>query len=204
MPPAKTMKQLDKRSPRLVVTLPAPRVLVPFGTGHVCLEERMGVEIERAGQELGVLEDLRGAGVALGRHESGLLEERKVRVRLHIAHATRVPIPVPGATEVACLLDDPEVGDPVLAEVDRREHAGETAAHDHNGGLLDHRVTGEAGLDERVPVEVLELVRQLTPLGHSLRTQPLLLLLPVSLAKLVDRGALCRCCPAPLLQSFSC
>ena len=92
----------------------------------------------------------------------------------------------------------------MLAEVDRREHPGEAAAHDHDCGLLDHRVPGEAGLDERVPVEVLELVGQLTPLGHTLRAQALLLLQPVPLAQLVDRGALCvvvllHCCrPSPV------
>ena len=148
---------------------PASHLLVPFGPGDVGLEEGVGVEVERAGQEPGILEDLRGAGIALGRHEPGLLEERKVRVRLHIAHTARVSIPVPGATEVSRLLDDPEIGDPVLAQVDRREHPGEAATHDHDCRLLDHRVSSEAGLYEWVPVEVLELVRQLTPLGHTFR-----------------------------------
>ena len=86
------------------------------------------------------------------------------------------------------LLDDPDVGDPVLAEVDGREHPGEAAAHDHHGGLLDHRVPGEAGLDERVPVQLLV---QLAPLGHALGSQPLLLLPPIPLPQLVDRGS-CR------------
>ena len=137
--------------------LPAHRFVVPLGTGHVCLEEGMGVEVKRAGQKLGVLVDLRGAGIALRRHESGLLEEWKVRVRLHIAHAARVPIPIPGATEVTCLLDDPEVSDPVLAEVYCREHPGEAPTHDHHCRILDHRFPGETGLYERVTVKVLEL-----------------------------------------------
>jgi hypothetical protein len=159
----------------------------------------MRVEVKRPGQKRGVLEDLRGAGVPFRRHESGLLEERKVRVRLHIAHAARVPIPVPGATEVTCLLDDPEVGDPVLAEVDGREHSSKTATHDYDGGLLDQRIPGEAWRDKRVPVEVLEFALQFTPLGHPLRAQSLLLLLAVPLTQLVDRGTLCavvllHCC----------
>ena len=144
------------RSPRLVVTCQRRASSSHSAPVDVGLEEGVGVEVEGAGQQLGVLEDLGGAGVALGRHEAGLLEEREVDVRLDVAHAARVAVPVPGATEVARLLDDPEVGDPVLAEVDRGEHPGEAAAHDHDGRLLDHRVAGEAGLDERVPVEILD------------------------------------------------
>ena len=77
---------------------------------------------------------------------------------------------------------------PCLAEVDRREHAGEAASHDDHGGLLDHRVTGEAGLDERVPVQLLA---QFVVLGIAVRADALLLLGPVALPKLVDRGAVC-------------
>jgi hypothetical protein len=148
------------------------------------LDRREGVrvEVEGAGQKPGVLEDLRGAGVPLSRHEPGLLEEREVRVRLDIAHAARVAIPVPGATEVTRLLDDPKVGDPMPAEVDRREHSGEAATDDHDRCLLGDRIPGEAGFDEWVPVEILELARQGPPLGHTLRPQSLLLLLPVPLA----------------------
>ena len=188
MPPASTRKRAESRSPRLVVTCQRTRLLVPLGPGDVGLEEGVRVEVERAGQQLGVLEDLRGAGVVLGRHEARLLEERQVDVGLDVAHAARVPVPVPGAAEVARLLDDPDVGDPVLAEVDRREHPGEAAAHDDHGRLLDHRVPGEAGLDERVPVQLLA---QLTPLGHALGAEALLLLPPVALPQLVDRGTLC-------------
>ena len=92
----------------------------------------------------------------------------------------------------------------MFAEVDRREHPGEAATDDNNGGHLVHWVPGEAGLDERVPVEVLELIGQLAPLGHTLRAQSLLLLLTVSLAQLVDRRdlgavALLHCCsPSPV------
>ncbi len=146
----------------------------------------MGVEVERAGQQLGVLEDLSGAGVALGRHEARLLEERQVHVRLDVAHAARIPVPVPGAAEVSRLLDDPDVIDPVLGEVDGREHPGEATPHDHDGGLLDHGVPGEAGLHERVPVQLLS---EFTPLGHALRAEALLLLPQVPLTQLFDRGA---------------
>ena len=96
----------------------------------------------------------------------------------------------------------------MLGEVYCRKHPGESATHDHDCRLLDHRVPGEAGLHERVPVEVLELALQLTPLGHTLRAQALLLLQPVPLAQLVDRGALCTvvlfhyCRPSPVNRTF--
>ncbi len=200
MPPGQDQERLDSRSPRLVVTVQRRCLLVPVRPGDVGLEERVGVEVELGGQELGVPEDLRGAGIALGGHEAGLLEERQVDEGLDVAHAARIAVPVPGAPEVAGLLDDPDVGDPVLGEVDRREHSGEAAAHDHHGGVLDHRVTGEAGFDERVPVQLLA---QLAPLGHALGPQPLLLLAPVPLTQFVERGSrrtlvLVHCLRTPL------
>jgi len=131
---------------------PAQGVLVPLGPGEIGLEERMGVQVERAGQQPRVLEDLRRAGVALGRHVARLFEERQVDVGLNVAHAAWVTIPVPGATEVPGLFDDPEIGDSVLDEVDRREHPGEATSHDQDGRIFDQWIAGEALVDEWVLV----------------------------------------------------
>ncbi len=168
--------------------LPAQRILAPRSTGDVGLEERSRVQVERTSQQPAVLEDLRRAGVALGWHIARLFEKRQVDVGLDVAHAAWVAIPVPGATEVPGLFDDPEIGDPVLEEVDRREHPGEASPHHQDGRLLDQRVPGEAGVGKRVLVEFLS---QLTPLGHAVDADALLLLLSIALPQLVDCGAFC-------------
>ena len=163
---------------------PGQSLVIPHRSGDVGLEQRLGVEVEAAGEELRVLEDLRRAGISLGRHEADLFEEREVDVGLDVAHATRVAVPVPGAAEIACLLDDPDVGDPMAGEVDGGEHAGKPAAHDQRSDGLDDRLPGEPGFDERVAVE---LVVEVAPLGHALGTDALLLLRLVALPELVDR-----------------
>ena len=178
--------------------LPPTCLVVPVGTGHVGLEQGERVEVELAGQELGVLEDLGGAGVVLGRHEARLLEQGQVYVGLDVAHAARVPVPVPGATEVARLLDDPDVVDPVLAEVDGREHPGEAAAHDDHRRLLDHRIPGEARLDERVPVETRRSDHGTGPCPRVGGASAV----PAGTARAAPRPRLpLRPCPAPLSPS---
>ena len=76
----------------------------------------------------------------------------------------------------------------MLDEVDRREHPGEATSHDHDGRVFDQWVPGEAGVDEWVLVQFLS---QLTPLGHAVCTDALLLLLPIALPQLVECGAFC-------------
>ena len=163
---------------------PALSVLIPDRIGHVGLEERFRVQVERSGEELGVLEDLRGAGVVLRRHEAGLLEEGEVDEGLDVAHAAGVAIPVPGPAKVASFLDDANIGDAVLGQVDGGEHAREPATHDDHRGLLDHRRPREARLDEGVTVE---LVIELAPLVHALGSKALLLLCSIAIAQLIDR-----------------
>ena len=46
-------------------------------------------------------------------------------------------------------------GDALVGEERGGGHAGPARADDHDVGLLDDRVAGEAGFDERVGVEVL-------------------------------------------------
>ena len=73
--------------------------------------QRAFVQVEVPGDALAVLEDLRRAGVLLAGDVGGLLQEREVDVGLDVALCSRVPVPVPGAAEVAALLDDAKVVD---------------------------------------------------------------------------------------------
>jgi hypothetical protein len=151
------------------------------------LEQGTFVEVERAAEQLAVGKDLRRAGVLLGRHVAGFLEHRQVDVRLDVAHAARVPIPVPRPTEVSRLLDDVEVGDAQLGEVDRAEHAAEATADDDGVGFLDHRLAGETGLNVWVAIEVLVFAGEWLILRVAIGAEPLLALDAVSLASLLER-----------------
>ena len=131
----------------------------------------MVVEPEVATEQLGVSEDLRGARVLLGGHVARLLEQREVDGGIDVAHATRVAVPVPGATEVGRLLDDAEVGDAALDEVDPGEHPGPPPAEDDDLHVLDHWVPGEIGVGPRVPVEVV--VAEGLVLGEAFTPEPL-------------------------------
>ncbi|CAB4621515.1 unannotated protein [freshwater metagenome] len=139
---------------------PAAGTVVPYRSGDHGLEERTVVEIERATEQLAVLEDLGCARVALRRHVAGLLEEGKVGVRLDITHATRVAVPVPGATEVATLFHDAEIRDARLLEINSCEHAGEATTHDDDLGRLGDRLAGEGRIGVGIGVELRELVLQ--------------------------------------------
>ena len=137
---------------------------MPDRVGDLGLEEGVGVQLEPSPDQLAVLEDLGGTRVPLGGHEAGLFEKRQVGVRLHVALATRVAVPVPGATEVAALLDHAEVMHAESRQLDGSHHPGEPTPHNHPRGLLDERVSSENPLDVGVRVEVGERARELAVL----------------------------------------
>ena len=97
------------------------------------------------------------------------------------------------------LVDDAEVGDAALEEALGDEHAAEAAADDEDRGLLDDRLPGEAGLDPRVVVERLVLVRQLRVLRLPVVAKPLLTLEPVTLLRLFDAVVFSHEGPIPFL-----
>ena len=119
----------------------------------------MRVQLEPSPDQLAVLEDLGGTRVPLCGHEAGLFEKRQVRVGLNVALAARVAVPVPGATEVAALLDHAEVMHAESLQLDSGHHPGEATTDNHRRGLLDDRVSGETWLDVGVGVEVGERAR---------------------------------------------
>ena len=83
--------------------------------------------------------------VLLLRDVADLLEQRQVDVRLDVAHRARVAVPVPGAAEVAALLDDADVVDAGLAQPRAGEQAAEAAADDDDVDLVGERLALEAG-----------------------------------------------------------
>ena len=109
---------------------------VPFEAGHLGGEERPVVQIEVLPDALAVLEDLGRVGVLLGRHVAGLFEEGEVDHRRGVALSARVAIPVPGAAEVASLLDDPDVVDAGLVQHRAGDQAREASADEGNGDVI--------------------------------------------------------------------
>src|SRR3546814_8175329 len=87
------------------------RSIVPAHVLDFRLEQRSFIEAEMPPDGFGMLEYLGARRIALGRHRADLLEKRHVDGCLNVAAHPRIAVPVPGAAEVACLLDQQERSD---------------------------------------------------------------------------------------------
>ena len=126
---------------------PARRGLVPVEAGDFGLEAGVAVEIEVPADGAAMLEDLGRGRVFGGRHEADLLQQRQVDVTLHVAGGAGIAVPVPGAAEIAALLDDAHRLDAGLAQPRPGEQAAEAAADHHHIDLVGQRRAGETRLD---------------------------------------------------------
>ena len=115
---------------------PAGATVVPLELGHARVEERVVVEPELPPDPPAVLEDLRPVRVLLGRHVPRLLEQRHVDEGGRVALRARVAVPVPGAAEVAALLDDADVVDAGLLQPRAGHEPGEAAADDRDRDVV--------------------------------------------------------------------
>jgi len=137
-----------------------------------------------------MVEDLRAVHVFLGRHVPGLFQQRQVDHGRRVALRAGVAVPVPGAAEVAALLDDPDV-DPGFPQPRSRHQAGESAADAHHGPVVGPgRPLGPRGMG--IVLVVRELVGQPEVLVVAVRAEPLVPLLGVPAAQcfFVDPGLL--------------
>ncbi len=125
---------------------PSGTGLVPGQIGDLGVEQGAVVQPVLLPDALAVLEDLRGVGVLLGGHVPGLFEQRHVHEGRGVALGTRVAVPVPGAAEVAALLDDADVVDAGLHEAGRGHEAGEAPADEGDRDVVVQRFAlGRAG-----------------------------------------------------------
>ena len=126
---------------------PAGVVLVPDDAGDLGVEEGAVVEAELGGDAPAVLEDLGAVGVLLGRHVARSPRAAAGRRTSAVSHwAPGIAVPVPGAADVAALLDDADVVDAGLLEPGAGDEAGEAAADQGDGDLGADRVPlGPAG-----------------------------------------------------------
>src|SRR5271154_1204115 len=90
---------------------PAGARLIPAHPGDMGLEGGVFVEVVVPGDALGMLEDLGREGVLLLRNVAEFLDKRQVAVGFNVALSAGIPVPIPGAAEVAALLDDAQVLD---------------------------------------------------------------------------------------------
>ncbi len=129
--------------------------------------------------------------VFLRRHVAGFFEQRHIDQRGRIALRAGISVPVPGAAEVAALLDDADILDAGFRQPRGGGEPGKTAADEGEGDVIGLR---RARRDRRIGIVeiVRELPRDLQILIVAVGTQPLVALLQILLAQplLVDRSAL--------------
>src|SRR5215472_18350008 len=111
---------------------PPALLLAPSDFRDQGLKESAAIQIVLLADAARVREDFRREGILLFRQVSGLLEQRKIDVRLDVALRARIAIPVPGASKVAALLDDAQVLHARLTQTCAREQTAKATADDHD------------------------------------------------------------------------
>ena len=145
-----------KASPRLVRMVQRELRLVPIQAHDLGVEQRVAVEAVLLADALAVREDFRRMRVFLRRHVAGFFEQRHVDHRRRIALRARIPVPVPGAAEVAALLDDADVLDAGFRQARGGGKPGKAAADEGKGDVVGLRI---ARGDRRVGI--VEIMREL-------------------------------------------
>lgn len=148
---------------------PLGRALVPAQLGDLRPEAGVAVEVEGAADRPRVLPDLLAGRVPPLRDVVQLFQQRQVDVRLDVAVDARVAVPVPGAAEVAALLDHPDRRHARLPQPGTGEQPAEPAAEDHHLDAVVQRFTGELPVGVRVFVVVAELAGDLLILPAARR-----------------------------------
>ena len=115
---------------------PALGCVVPFEVLHLGVEQRVVVEAELAADAPALREDFGRVGVLLARPVPGLLEQRHVDHRGRVALGAGIAVPVPGAAEVAALLDDADVRDAGLDQPRAGHQPRESAADKGEGHMV--------------------------------------------------------------------
>src|SRR5262245_54300822 len=158
---------------------PPALFLAPSDLPDQGLKEGAAVQIVLFADAARVREDFRREGILLFRQVSSLLEQRQINVRLDVALRARIAVPVPGAAEVAALLDDAKVLNARLAQACAREQTAEAAADDHNLQRLVQRFAGEAGVNVRIIYIAAEVPLDLNVLFVTVATDAFVAFLAV-------------------------
>ena len=151
---------------------PPGGVFVPGHTGDFRLEHHPVVEPVVLAETPAVVEDLPGVRVFLLGDVADFFEERQVDVGLDVALGSRVPVPVPGAAEIAAFFDDPQVFHAGFAEAGSHLEAAEAASDDDHVDLVGERRPVDGRFDVRVIGVMGELSDDLDVLVVSVGAQP--------------------------------
>ena len=162
---------------------PAEGFVVPAQLRDLRLEAGVAVEVELFADGPAVGEDLGRAAVLFVGDVADLLKQGQVDVGLDVAGGAGVAVPVPGAAEVAALLDHTDVFDAGFAQARAGQQAAESAADHSDVDVVSQGLSVEAGLDVRVIDEVGELAGDLEVLLVAVVAEALVALLAVLLAE---------------------
>jgi hypothetical protein len=188
--------------------IPARLCFVPIEAHDLGVKQRVVVEAVLLADTLAVREDFRRMRILLRGHMAGFFEQRHVDHRRGIALRARIPVPVPGAAEVATLLYDADIPDAGFGQARGGGEPGKAAADEGEADVVDFRI---ARGDRRIGV--VEIMRELSCdteiLVVTIRAEPLVALLQISLTQplLVDRwvlrglGLFGHCHPARLSEN---
>ena len=178
---------------------PARFRLVPLEAHDLGVKQRVVVKAELLADALAVREDFRRMRVFFGRHVAGFFEQRHIDHRCRVALRARIPVPVPGAAEIAALLDDADVPDAGFRQPRGGGEPGKAAADEGKGDVVGLRLARRNG---RIGVFKIvgELPGDLKILIVAVSAEPLVALLHVFLAQplLVDRR-LCKLCGSSVI-----
>ena len=122
---------------------PAQKFGVPADLMDLGLQADVAIQVVMFGDALAVREDLWALCVLLGWDVAQLLEQRHVHVRLDIAGDTRIPIPVPGASHIGGLVDQPDALHAQFPEPGPDQKPAEAGADDRDVHLIEQGGAGE-------------------------------------------------------------
>ena len=169
---------------------PARIRFVPLQVGDLGMKQRVVVEAELLADPPAMREDFRRMRVFLRSACARFLRAAACRPSMPYRMRAGIAVPVPGAAEIAALLDDADIFDPGFRQPRRGGKAGKAAADEGEGDVIGFRF---ARRDRRIGiVEIVgELSLDLDILIVAVGAQPLVALLQIFLPQplLVDRGA---------------
>ena len=133
-----------------------------------------------------MLEDLLAVRVLAFRNVADLLQQGEVDVRLDVTGNARVPVPVPGSTEVGRRVDESDLVEALLAQPRPGHQAAEASANDDDLDLVVERLAGEVRVGPGVVGVVGERPIHLDVLVGAVRPQALFALGAVPVPDLVQ------------------
>ena len=136
---------------------------------------------------MAVSENFRGLRVLFGRHVARVLKQWQIHIRLNVASSIGITIPVPGTTKVAGFFDDTEIGNSGLRQIGGLNHSSEATTNDDNINVFDHRITGKAGLDVRVTIELFVIALEFFVLADAVGAKTLFAFNAILLASFFQR-----------------